>query len=403
MTSIRDPLWNTIVVDAVARRLIDTPVFQRLRYVRQLGLAHLVYPGATHTRFEHALGAYHLARRTLGVLDDRRELDAIPPDERGVVIAAALLHDVGHHPFSHALEEIGAQHHEVAARPLITQGPIADELRASIAPDAPERVYAIIRGQSASPLQGLISGSLDLDKIEYLKRDAFMCGVPYGEIDVDRLINALTVVHDAGRVTIGVLEKGLSALESLLFAKYQMYRNVYWHHAVRSATAMYKRLVDDAIRDGALDDSALSSLTDEGLLHVLDTTSNAPLLDALRTRRLYKRAFECAAGDLPDGAGDWIAVELDRARATEDALARRLGLAPGEVLLDFPEKPQMLGLDLPVRLRGGQVHRLTREGLRGSINLPVLSDELYRSARVLRVFVARPVPLGEDAIRRLLR
>ena len=402
MTSIRDPLWNTIVVDAVARRLIDTPVFQRLRYVRQLGLAHLVYPGATHTRFEHALGAYHLARRTLGVLDDRRELDAIPPDERGVVIAAALLHDVGHHPFSHALEEIGAQHHEVAARPLITQGPIADELRASIAPDAPERVYALIRGQSTSPLQGLISGSLDLDKIEYLKRDAFMCGVPYGEIDVDRLINALTVVHDAGRVTIGVLEKGLSALESLLFAKYQMYRNVYWHHAVRSATAMYKRLVDDAIRDGALDDSALSSLTDEGLLHVLDTASNAPLLDALRTRRLYKRAFECAAGDLPDGAGDWIAVELDRVRATEDALARRLGLASGEVLLDFPEKPQMLGLDLPVRLRGGQVHRLTREGLRGSINLPVLSDELYRSARVLRVFVARPVSLGEDAIRSLL-
>ncbi|HKT07349.1 MAG TPA: HD domain-containing protein [Gemmatimonadaceae bacterium] len=407
MTSIRDPLWNTIVLDDVARRLIDTPVFQRLRYVRQLGLAHLVYPGATHTRFEHALGAYHLARRTIAVLDERRELDgAIAPDERGVVTAAALLHDIGHHPFSHALEEIGAQHHEVAARPLITLGPIADELRASIARDAPERVYALIRGQSTSPLQGLISGSLDLDKIEYLKRDAFMCGVPYGEIDVDRLVNALTVIRDApaipGRTTIGVLDKGLSALESLLFAKYQMYRNVYWHHAVRSATAMYKRLVDDAIRDGALDERALSSLTDEGLLHVLEHTSNAPLLDALRNRRLYKRAFECAAGDLPDGVGDWIAVELDRVRATEDALARQLGLAPGELLLDFPEKPQMLGLDLPVRLRGGQVHRLTREGLPGSINLPALSDELYRSARVLRVFVARPVLLGESALRAVL-
>jgi len=408
VTSIRDPLWNTIVLDDVARRLIDTPVFQRLRYVRQLGLAHLVYPGATHTRFEHALGAYHLARRTIAVLDQRRELEgAIQPDERGVVTAAALLHDVGHHPFSHALEEIGAQHHEVAARPLITQGPIADELRASIAPDAPERVYALIRGQSTSPLQGLISGSLDLDKIEYLKRDAFMCGVPYGEIDVDRLVNALTVIRDSpgatsGRTTIGVLDKGLSALESLLFAKYQMYRNVYWHHAVRSATAMYKRLVDDAIRDGALDERALSSLTDEGLLHVLEQTRNAPLLDALRNRRLYKRAFECAAGDLRDGVGDWIAVELDRVRDTEDALARRLGLASGELLLDFPEKPQMLGLDLPVRLRGGQVHRLTREGLPGSINLPVLSDELYRSARVLRVFVARPVQLGEDALRAVL-
>lgn len=408
MTSIRDPLWNTIVLDDVARRLIDTPVFQRLRYVRQLGLAHLVYPGATHTRFEHALGAYHLARRTIAVLDERRELEgAIPPDERGVVTAAALLHDIGHHPFSHALEEIGAQHHEVAARPLITHGPIADELRVSIAPDAPERVYALIRGRSTSPLQGLISGSLDLDKIEYLKRDAFMCGVPYGEIDVDRLVNALTVIRDSpgatpGRTAIGVLDKGLSALESLLFAKYQMYRNVYWHHAVRSATAMYKRLVDDAIRDGALDERALSSLTDEGLLHVLENAGNAPLLDALRHRRLYKRAFECAAGDLPDGVGDWIAAELDRVRATEDALARQLGLAPGELLLDFPEKPQMLGLDLPVRLRGGQVHRLTREGLPGSINLPALSDELYRSARVLRVFVARPVPLGEDALRAVL-
>jgi len=125
-------------------------------------------------------------------------------------------------------------------------------------------------------------------------------------------------------------------------------------------------------------------------------------LDALRNRRLYKRAFECAAGDLPDGVGDWIAVELDRVRTTEDALAGQLGLAPGELLLDFPEKPQMLGLDLPVRLRGGQVHRLTREGLPGAINLPALSDELYRSARVLRVFVARPVLLGEDALRAVL-
>lgn len=408
MTSIRDPLWNTIGLDDVARRLIDTAVFQRLRYVRQLGLAHLVYPGATHTRFEHALGAYHLARRTVAVLDERRELDAAADTtERAVVIAAALLHDVGHHPFSHALEEIGAQHHEEAARPLITTGAVARELRASIAPDAPERVYALIRGQSTSPLQGLISGSLDLDKIEYLKRDAFMCGVPYGEIDVDRLINALTVIHAApdtpsARTTIGVLEKGLSALESLLFAKYQMYRNVYWHHAVRSATAMYKRLVDDAIRDRALDESELSSLTDEGLLHVLEETGRPPLLDALRNRRLYKRAFECAAGDLPEGTGDWIATDLERVRTTEDELARDLELAPGELLLDFPEKPQMLGLDLPVRLRGGHVHRLTREGLPGSINLPVLSDELYRSARVLRVFVARPVPLGNDRLRAVL-
>src|SRR5688572_11056376 len=211
MDVIRDPLWNNIRVDDVALRLIDTPPFQRLRYVRQLGLAYLVYPGASHSRFEHALGAYHLARRTLAHLEERGELAALHGDECPVVRAAALLHDIGHYPFSHALEEIGAPHHEEVARPLIGEGIVAETLRRELAADAPERILALIRGASASPLQGLISGSLDLDKIEYLKRDAFMCGVPYGEIDVDRLVNSLVLVDADGRgATIGVLEKGLS-------------------------------------------------------------------------------------------------------------------------------------------------------------------------------------------------
>jgi HD superfamily phosphohydrolase len=401
---VRDPLWNNVRVDPHALRLIDTPVFQRLRYVRQLGLAYLVYPGATHTRFEHALGTYHLARRTLGILGERGELAQIGEEECAIVRAAALLHDVGHYPFSHALEEIGALHHEAVARPLITEGEAAAVLHETIGADrdAPERVYAIIRGESPSPLQGLISGSLDLDKIEYLKRDAFMCGVPYGEIDVDRLLNSLTVVDDplTGRPGVGVVEKGLSALESLLFAKYQMYRNVYWHHAVRSATAMYKRLVDDALRAGTLDARALASFTDEGLLHCLETRTDVspPLLTALRERRLYKRAYECPAGDLPDDLGDWIATDRERVRAAEDTLATELGLAPGELLLDFPAKPQMLGLDLPVLRRDGHVRRLTAEGWPGSINLPLLSDQLYRTARVLRVFVARPVELTAERV-----
>src|SRR5262249_27999942 len=155
---------------------------------------------------------------------------------------------------SHALEEIGAVHHETVAHPLVTEGEVAELLRGELGSQAPERIIALISGRSPDPLQGLISGSLDLDKIEYLKRDALMCAVPYGEIDVDRLTHSMAVLDDpeTGRRTIGVVEKGLAALESLLFAKYQMYRNVYWHHAVRSATAMYKRLVGDALRSGAL-------------------------------------------------------------------------------------------------------------------------------------------------------
>ena len=404
MPFIRDPLWNNIRIDGPFLRLADTPVVQRLRYVRQLGLAHLVYPGATHSRFEHALGAFHLANRTLARLDDAGMLDRMAPDEPEVVAAAALLHDIGHYPFSHALEEIGVLHHEAVAEPMITGGVVADILRNEIADDAPERIYALMRGESDSPLQGLISGSLDLDKTDYLKRDALMCGVPYGEIDVDRLLHALVVVDDPhlGHATIGVLEKALSALESLLFAKYQMYRNVYWHHAVRSPTAMYKRMVDDALRAGALETSELVAHTDEGLLHAMRERAPSALLEAILSRRLYKRAMECPAAELDGVDLEWIAEDRERSRRAEDAIAAHVGLRPGEVLIDYPQKEQMLGLDIPVLTRDGRVERLTSDGMAGAINLPMLADQLYRSARWLRVFTAERVAIPKDEVLRLL-
>lgn len=397
MEIIRDPLWNNIAVDPVAMRLVDTPAFQRLRYVRQLGLAFLVYPGATHSRFEHALGTYHLARRTLSLLEERGALGGIPRVTCATVRLAALLHDIGHYPFSHALEEIGAMHHEEVARPLITDGPVAEVLRSAMSDETPDEIMALIRGESASPLQRLISGSLDLDKLDYLRRDAFMCGVPYGEIDVDRLVNSLTVVQADDGPQIGIVEKGLSALESLLFARYQMYRNVYWHHAVRSATAMYKRLVEDAVNAGSLDAVTLAGFTDEGLLHDLARRAPSPLLAALRERRLFKRAFQCPAGDLPPDAAEWIADDPTLTRQVEDALATELGLNPGELLLDYPTKTQMLGLDMPVQRRNGEVFRLTGSG-EGAINLPKLAEELYRSARWLRVFTCRPVRLTRERV-----
>ena len=400
--TLRDPLWNNIRVDELTLTLVDTEVFQRLRYVRQLGLAYLVYPGATHTRFEHALGAYHLARNTLALLaESGNEIDL---EEQSVVRAAALLHDVGHYPFSHALEEIGQLHHEDVARPLITTGAVAEILEKEIAPSAPEKIFELIRGTSRSKLQGLISGSLDLDKIEYLKRDAFMCGVPYGEIDVHRLTQSMLILADpeSDAPTIGIREKGLSALESLLFAKYQMYRNVYWHHAVRSATAMYKRLVEDGLIVGAIDPELLASYTDEGLIHRLEHAHPTPLLDALRTRRLYKRALEWPAGQLDAGFGEWISTDREKTRQAEDEIARALGVAPGDVLLDFPMKTEMLGLDIPVLRRSGEIERLTGQGWPGTINLPTLSEELYLSARWLRLFVAKRMTIEPGLVKAIL-
>lgn len=408
MEIVRDPLWNNIRLDPLALALLDTPVMQRLRYVRQLGLAFLVYPGATHSRFEHALGAWHLAGTALRLLSEQSPAPDISSRDHQLIRAAALLHDVGHYPFSHALEEIGITHHEEVAKPLIMSGPVANILQQKLGSDAPAQICELIEGRSTHPLQGLISGSIDLDKIEYLKRDAIMCGVPYGEIDADRLLNSLTVVHPSvlSHPTIGVLEKGLSALESLLFAKYQMYRNVYWHHAVRSATAMYKRMVAIAIDGGAVAPNDVSGFTDEGLLIHLEKSSaganTKALVAALRVRHLHKRAFECSAAELETGAGEWIASDYPLTRLVEDRLALELDLSPGEVLLDYPMKTQMLGVDIPMLRRNGTIEHLTGEGFQGGLNLPRLSNELYETARKLRVFTANRSPVSEDAIRRIL-
>ncbi|MBW3552384.1 MAG: HD domain-containing protein [Gemmatimonadetes bacterium] len=407
--TIRDPLWNTIELDAVARSIVDSGAFQRLRYIRQLGLAHLVYPGASHTRFDHAIGVYHLIRRAIDGLTERGALESIDATERRLVPLAGLLHDVGHYPFSHALEELEEPlipgHHEALTRRFLEDVDVRGALESEAA-DGVDRVESLIRGRSGSALQGLVSGSLDLDKVEYLKRDARFCGVPYGEVDVDRLLQSLMVLEspEDGRPEIGVHEKGVAALESLLFSKYQMFRNVYWHHGVRAGTVLYKRIVFDALGAELIRPEELVGKTDEALLFILSERAGAGvaggpgaagdaggagvarMVDALHRRRLPKRAAEVVAADLPPDEGDWVTSDAPLKRAVEDRLAEELGLEPGFVFLDYPRKEAMFRLDLLVRRRGGEVIRLGPGGRAGLIGLPRMADELYRTARVLRLF-----------------
>jgi uncharacterized protein len=393
---VRDPLWNNIRLDPEALSVVDTPAVQRLRYVRQLGHAFLVYPGATHSRFEHALGAYHLARRALSQLEETGDA-RLDPAERVRLKLAALLHDVGHYPFSHALEEAGLPHHEALAAQHIATGELAQRLVELEVPAA--GLLALIQGRATEPLAGLVSGSLDVDKLDYLSRDAWMCGVPYGVIDVDRLLTALTVARGAdGRSTLALHEKGLAALESLLFAKYQMYRNVYWHHAVRSATVMFKRLVRSAIAAGRVARDAVAVATDDGFIHELMRQDATGLARCLRERRLAKRALDLPAAELPADTPPWPSDDPDLLERVEDRLARDVGLAPGELFLDFPAKAQMLALDLPLVKRDGAVAQLNETEGRSQLGVPRLASELYRSARRLRVFVrgaatvpARPI------------
>jgi HD superfamily phosphohydrolase len=326
----------------------------------------------------------------------------VPDEECIAVRLAALLHDIGHYPFSHALEEAGFPSHEALGIAKLSRGELGRELVGIGGASLPARIGDLVGGRSRSALQGLVSGSLDLDKIDYLSRDAFMCGVPYGTVDVDRLLASLTLVETDGRVEVGVHEKGVSALESLLFAKYQMYRNVYWHHAVRAATCMFKRTVRDAVGNGHLDAEGVADLTDDALMELLVSRARSGLALALRGRRLYKRALDLPASDVPAGVQPWLADNPDLSAQVEDAVACAAGLGPGELLIDFPSRSSMLGVDLPLRLRGGGMDRLTDEGRAGQLGLPRVADELYRSARRLRVFVARPVSRSLDGILGLL-
>jgi len=393
---VRDPLWNNIRLEADALAVLDTPAVQRLRYVRQLGHAFLVYPGATHTRFEHALGAYHLARRALAHLEETvgRPIDAAAARR---VKLAALLHDIGHYPFSHALEEAGLPKHEGLAARQLGSGELAGLLqRLDVPADA---LLALIQGRGDAPLAGLVSGSADVDKLDYLSRDAWMCGVPYGVIDVDRLLTSLVVVPGAGGGPIAALhEKGLASLESLLFAKYQMYRTVYWHHAVRSATAMFKRLVRAAIAAERLRVEDVALATDDVLIHDLQRHDATGLAHALRERRLAKRALDVPATELPSDVASWPSDEPDLCARVEDRLARELGLEPGELFLDFPVKPAMLDVDLPLVHRDGSVTRLAGADAARHVGLARVAAELYRAARRLRVFVLRPVLVPKERV-----
>lgn len=388
---IRDPLWDNIRLEPAAAAAMDTAAVQRLRYVRQLGHAFLVYPGATHTRFEHALGAYHLTTRALATLRDRGDLADVGEQSLLAVRLAALLHDIGHYPFSHALEEAGFPSHEDVGVARLANGELGELLRTLGGDALVTEIGALITGKSKSPLAGLISGSIDLDKIDYLSRDARMCGVPYGTVDVDRLLASIGVIDGQ----IGVHEKGVSALESLLFAKYQMYRNVYWHHAVRSATCMFKRAVRTAVASGALDPAMIADATDGTLMTALVAADHTGIASRIEKRRLYKRALDLPATEVPTDLPSWIWENPARLGQAEDELAGQLGLAPGEVLIDYPARSSMLGVDLPLLTRSGMVERLTDAGRAGQLGLPRIAEELYASARRFRIFTSKPVTLAQ--------
>jgi len=248
---IRDPVHDVIAfrterpVDGLLFRLINAAEFQRLRRVRQLGFANLAYPGADHSRYAHSLGVMETARKMLGQLRHSFEIDR---EDETVCLAACLLHDLGHGPFSHVFERVNGFDHESLTRRTV-EDPDSEvhQILAAHGPDLPLQVARFIGGQSPRRFLGdILSSQLDADRLDYLLRDNLMTGSRYGDYDLGWLLHALTIDESSGR--LAVTWKGVSAVEAYLQSRYHMYRNVYFHKVVRGAEGMVKLALQRARR-----------------------------------------------------------------------------------------------------------------------------------------------------------
>jgi HD superfamily phosphohydrolase len=248
---IRDPVHDVIAfrterpVDALLFRLINAAEFQRLRRVRQLGFASLAYPGADHNRYSHSLGVMETARKMLSHL---AQSFPIAKEEQTICLAACLLHDLGHGPFSHVFERISGFDHEAITRRII-EDPESEvhQILANHAAQLPAQVGRFIGGDPPRTfLSDVLSSQLDADRLDYLLRDNLMTGSRYGDYDLTWLLHALTIDESSDR--LAVTWKGVSAVEAYLQSRYHMYRNVYFHKIVRSAEGMVKLALQRAKR-----------------------------------------------------------------------------------------------------------------------------------------------------------
>jgi hypothetical protein len=315
---IRDPVHDVIAfrlnrpLDGLLFRLINAVEFQRLRRIRQLGMASLAYPGADHSRYSHSLGVMETARKMLAQL---RHGFAIDEEGETICIVAALLHDLGHGPFSHVFERVSGIHHERLTQRIITD-PDSEVHRILIQHDKtiPERVVAFLRCQPKRTFFcDVISSQLDADRFDYLLRDNLMTGSRYGDYDLRWLLHALTIDEPNDR--LAVTPKGVSAVEAYLQSRYHMYRNVYFHKVVRSAEGMVRlalqrarRLAvqdrlewprrEDPVYKGLLGQrlsmAEFTDLDDISILHCfkLWTGSMDPVLAGLCRGLMYRRVYK---------------------------------------------------------------------------------------------------------------
>lgn len=350
---VRIPCEQDVPFTPRVRALVDAAEFQRLAHITQLGLASRVYPGATHTRFEHALGVFHNALRYIGQLaHDARFVEAVDPHTAEVLMAAALLHDLGHWPFCHPIEDMGLRglppHEEFASEFLSSDGELADVLTTDWNVEPAEVLDVLVKRTDTRSLRlvrSILSGPIDIDKMDYLDRDSLHAGVPYGRnFDRNRLIQSLVV--NARGDGLAISEKGRTAAELMVFARYVMFSEVYWHHAVRAATSMFARGFYELHERFDLRSFFRQSEAEmiERLRGAAAGTTASDLFEGVfgPRRCLFKRAAEYSVYQHPEKHGRLARQTYETLVEVGDALAARLNsqlaetVRPVDVLIDAP-------------------------------------------------------------------
>jgi len=348
---IRDPVHGDISLSRLEAAILDAPEVQRLRGIKQLGTAHLVYPGCTHTRFDHSLGACHVAHRICAQL--RRNGAAVAAEIEDLIGAAALLHDVTHVPYGHTLEDercLFPRHDKGARLEKLLAGELGQRLDRLGCRSDLAAILAATSGDAPAWARQIVSSTIDADLLDYLRRDSYYAGV--AQAYDDRVFSYFTVEN--GQLALAMSKHGMerpdarSETVELLRMRYFLTERVYYHHTKVAAGAMVSKAVEMAQQHGAIDEDELLRLSDAGLLHRLASVSRAGAADArivrlvraLERRDLLKRGYVLSALSVsPRERGRLVErfhADLPRRREAEDHLAHALGCEDGEVILYCP-------------------------------------------------------------------
>lgn len=398
---VRDSIYGDIKIEGIFLDIIRSPEIQRLYNIKQLGFAHLVFPGAHHTRLEHSLGTYYMAKKSGDILE-------ISDDDKKNLTVAAFLHDVGHGPFSHTLESLlreslNISHVDISEKIILGEFDIFNnsEKKYVNSPNLCElldkhgidkkKVNEIIKGrrQNKQFLSDLLVSVIDVDQLDYLTRDSYYTGVAYGLIDTDRYLQTLKIFND----NLMIERKGIGVVENILMARSLMYSSVYFHKTVRIAELMLSKAIEKIDDINPYD---LFKMTDDELINFTKKTNDYSyeIITRLKYRNLYKQAYNRSHESLKKDEINHLKKleDPDNRRQKEREIEEKLNIPEGHLIIDIPyqelhfSEPRIDKTDIKVYDEGEirKIDELTpitsaiRSRYIPDWHIMVITDEKYR-------------------------